>query len=117
MHVLSYILTYLLYYSRDLMNKDGMMFEIGSDDVNNNEEDEEFSYSSHVQFSNEEMLNMLNMNDFEDEEEDEKETVSLCGISFSKLKTKMTSLIPNGKVNQILYYFVFFYRDNIIFYI
>ena len=109
-----YILTYLLYYSRDLMNKDGMIFEIGDSDVTNNEEDEEFSYSSHVQFSNEEMLNMLNMNDFEDEEEDEKETVSLCGISFSKLKIKMMNLIPNGKVNQILYYFVYFPTEIIL---
>ncbi|KYQ51324.1 Peptidyl-prolyl cis-trans isomerase FKBP6 [Trachymyrmex zeteki] len=81
----------------DLINEDGVMFEIG-DDINNNEDDEEFSYSPHVQFSNEEMLNMLNMNSIEDEDEDEKETVSLCGMSFSKLKTKMTSLTPNGKV-------------------
>ncbi|EGI59395.1 PREDICTED: inactive peptidyl-prolyl cis-trans isomerase FKBP6-like [Acromyrmex echinatior] len=81
----------------DLMNDNGIMFEI-EDDIIKNEEDEEFSYSSHVQFSNEEMLNMLNMNDFEDEDEDVKETASLYGISFSKLKTKMTSLTTNGKV-------------------
>jgi len=73
------------------MNDNGITFEIG-DNIFKNEEDEEFSYSSHVQFSNEEMLNMLNKNDFEDDDEDVKETVSLCGISFSKLKTKTTNL-------------------------
>ncbi|KYM99352.1 Peptidyl-prolyl cis-trans isomerase FKBP6 [Cyphomyrmex costatus] len=82
---------------KDLINEDGIMFEIG-EDCNINEEDEEFSYSPYVQFSNEEMLNMLNMNDFENEDEDEKETVSLCGLSFSKLKTKMTSLTTDNKV-------------------
>jgi len=69
------------------MNDNGIMFEIG-DNIFKNEKDEEFSYSSHVQFSNEEMLNMLNKNDFEDDDEDVKETVSLCGISFSKLRKR-----------------------------
>jgi len=82
-----------------------------------NEEDEEFGYSPHVQFSNEEMLNMLNMNDFEDDDEDnEKGTMNLCGMSFSKLKTKMTSLTTDQKVNQILYFFFTLYfacRDDI----
>lgn len=114
LHACLRLYSYLLYYSRDLINEDGVMFEIG-DDINNNEDDEEFSYSPHVQFSNEEMLNMLNMNSIEDEDEDEKETVSLCGMSFSKLKTKMTSLTPNGKVNQILYYFVYFLTEIILF--
>jgi len=108
------VLLYTSYHFSDLINEDGITFEIGEQFIN--EEDEEFGYSPNVQFSNEEMLNMLNMNDFEDDEEDnEKGTMSLCGMSFSKLKTKMTSLTTNQKVNQILYiYFCtlyFSYRD------
>lgn len=88
----------------DLISEDGITFEIGDDLNLEEEEEEEFAYSPYVQFSNEEMLNMLNMNDFEDENEDEKVAVTLCGMSFSKLKTKMTSLTTDKKVNQILYY-------------
>lgn len=77
----------------DLMNEDGITFDLGDGNEINNEDDEEFAYSPNVQFSNEEMLNMLNMNDFEDEDEDnENGPVSLCGISFSKLKKQMTNL-------------------------
>lgn len=100
------------------MNEDGITFEIGEETYDDVAE-EEFAYSPNVQFSNEEMLNMLNMNDFDDEEEDnENGAVSLCGMSFSKLKTKMTNLTTDGKVNQILYYIIFCilffsYRDNI----
>lgn len=102
------IVLYLLqlYCFSDLINEDGITFEIGEQFDNEMEDEEDFAYSPHVQFSNEEMLNMLNMNDFEDEDEDnEKGTLSLCGMSFSKLKTKMTSLTTNEKVNWILYYF------------
>ncbi|XP_071568552.1 inactive peptidyl-prolyl cis-trans isomerase FKBP6 [Temnothorax nylanderi] len=84
----------------DLVNEDGITFEIG--EQFDNEDDEEFGYSPHVQFSNEEMLNMLNMNDFEDEDEDNEGTVSLCGMSFSKLKAKMTPLIPDKKVMKFV---------------
>lgn len=94
----------LYHFFRDLISEDGVTFEIG--DEYHDDDDEEFSYSPFVQFSNEEMLNMLNMNGFEDEDDmnDEKESVSLYGVSFAKLKAKMTSLTTNQKVNQILYY-------------
>jgi len=111
MYVRECVLLYTLYHFSDLINEDGITFEIGEQFMN--EEDEEFGYSPNVQFSNEEMLNMLNMNDFEDDDEDnEKGTMSLCGMSFSKLKTKMTSLTTNQKVDQILYflYIIFFLR-------
>lgn len=97
------------YRFSDLMNEDGITFEIGEDTLDNMEE-EEFAYSPHVQFSNEEMLNMLNMNGFDIEEEDngnENGTVTLCGMNFSKLKMKMENLTTDGKVNEILYYFLY----------
>ncbi|XP_029159255.1 inactive peptidyl-prolyl cis-trans isomerase FKBP6 [Nylanderia fulva] len=89
----------------DLISKDGVTFEIGQDHIDNNDEDdEEFSYSPYVQYSNEEMLNMLNMNGFEDDDNDDDEngTVSLCGISFEKLKAKMTSITTNQKVMKFV---------------
>lgn len=104
-----------LYRFSDLINEDGITFEIGEELNNEEDEEDEFAYSPHVQFSNEEMLNMLNMNDFEDDDEDEKVAVTLCGMSFSKLKTKMTSLTTDQKVNRIfiLFFECFFYRDAI----
>ncbi|XP_050446288.1 inactive peptidyl-prolyl cis-trans isomerase FKBP6 isoform X2 [Cataglyphis hispanica] len=86
----------------DLISEDGVTFEIG--DEYHDDDDEEFSYSPFVQFSNEEMLNMLNMNDFEDEDDtnDEKGFQSLCGVSFAKLKAKMTSLTTNQKVMKFV---------------
>lgn len=82
----------------DLIGEDGVTFEIGEE--YHNDDDEEFSYSPFVQFSNEEMLNMLNMNGFEDEDDgdDEKGSISLYGMSFAKLKAKMSSLTPDQKV-------------------
>lgn len=96
-----------LLYNRfsDLIHENGITFEIGEDFINQEEEqeeEEEFAYSPFVQLSNEEMLNMLNMNDIEDEDENEEVAVTLCGISFSKLKAKMTRLTTDGKVSQIL---------------
>ncbi|KAL0113197.1 hypothetical protein PUN28_012408 [Cardiocondyla obscurior] len=87
----------------DLMKEEGITFEIGEHLDNAEEDDDEFGYSSNVQYSNEEMLNMLNMNDFDDDEElDNMEEnsggVTLCGLSFSKLKAKMTKLTADGKV-------------------
>ncbi|XP_039305328.1 inactive peptidyl-prolyl cis-trans isomerase FKBP6 isoform X2 [Solenopsis invicta] len=85
----------------DLITPDGITFDL-EEEIENDEE-EDFGYSPHVQFSNEDMLNMLNMNDFDDDnEDDEKETVSLCGISFSKLKLKMTSLTEDEKVMKFV---------------
>lgn len=83
-----------------MLSEDGVIFEIGEQ---YEDDDEEFSYSPSVQFSNEEILDMLNMNDFgdEDDEDKEKETVSLCGMSFAKLRTKMTDLDKDQKVSQI----------------
>lgn len=87
------------YRFSDLINEDGITFEIGEQFDDQVDQEEDFAYSPHVQFSNDEMLNMLNMNDFEDEDEDnEKGAVSLCGMSFSKLKMKMTSLTTDEKV-------------------
>ncbi|KAL6268504.1 hypothetical protein P5V15_001636 [Pogonomyrmex californicus] len=83
----------------DLISDNGVTFEIGEEI----EEEEEFGFSPHVHFSNEEMLNMLNMNEFEDETEDnEKEIMSLYGMSFSKLKAKMTSITPDKKVMKFV---------------
>ena len=86
----------------DLIAEDGVTFEIGEEYLEN--DDEDFSYSPFVQFSNEEMLNMLNMNGFEDDDDrdDEKGTVSLCGMSFAKLKTKMTSITSDQKVMKFV---------------
>ncbi|XP_012527508.2 inactive peptidyl-prolyl cis-trans isomerase FKBP6 [Monomorium pharaonis] len=85
----------------DLINADGITFEVG--EQFDNEDEEEFAYSPHVQFSNEEMLNMLNMYDSDHEDnEDEKETVALCGMSFSKLKLKMTDLTSDQKVMKLV---------------
>lgn len=93
---------------RDLIGENGVTFEIGDESYigEDNDDDQEFSFSPFVQFSNEEMLNMLNMNDFEDEDDrdDEKGSVSLYGMSFAKLKAKMTSLTTDQKVNHILHY-------------
>lgn len=98
---------------RDFIGEEGVTFEISQDYLDENN-DEEFSYSPYVQYSNEEMLNMLNMNGFEDDDDrdDENATVSLCGMSFEKLKVRMTSLTTDQKVNQILYYLqiVFFIK-------
>ncbi|EFN78601.1 FK506-binding protein 6 [Harpegnathos saltator] len=82
----------------DLLSKDGIMFEIGEQYCD--DEDEEFAYTSFAQYSNAEMLDMLNMNDFEDNEDVDKdqETLLIHGISFAKLKSKMTSLTSDEKV-------------------
>ncbi|XP_011879049.1 PREDICTED: inactive peptidyl-prolyl cis-trans isomerase FKBP6 isoform X2 [Vollenhovia emeryi] len=51
------------------------------------------------------MLNMLNMNNFEDEEEEEEHDAgpsTIYGMSFSKLKSKMTSLTPDQKVMKFI---------------
>lgn len=49
------------------------------------------------------MLDMLNMNDFDDDEnlDNQQDALLLHSISFAKLKRKMTSLIPDQKVNQL----------------
>jgi len=83
-----------------LIDKDGMTFEIGEQ---YDDEEEEESYPSLAQYNNEEMLNMLNMNDFVDAEDtnenNEIDNQSLYDINFEKLRTKMTNLTPDGKVN------------------
>ncbi|EZA62898.1 Peptidyl-prolyl cis-trans isomerase FKBP6 [Ooceraea biroi] len=87
----------------DLINKDGITFDIGEQYCEEN--DEEFAYTPLVQYSNEEMLDMLNMNDFDDPEElndDNEKGLSLYSISFAKLKTKMTNLTPDGKVMKYI---------------
>ncbi|XP_018356146.1 PREDICTED: inactive peptidyl-prolyl cis-trans isomerase FKBP6-like [Trachymyrmex septentrionalis] len=42
------------------------------------------------------------VNNSKDKDKDVKETIKLCGISFSKLKTKMTSLTTDGKVMKYI---------------
>lgn len=56
--------------------------------------------------TNDEALNLLNMDDFEDPEnidndddDNKNNLITVCGISFEKLKTKMTDVLGNGKVN------------------
>ncbi|XP_014475449.1 PREDICTED: inactive peptidyl-prolyl cis-trans isomerase FKBP6 [Dinoponera quadriceps] len=83
----------------DLLSNDGVMFEIGEPIC---DEDEEFGYTPFAQYSNEEILNMLNMNDFENDEDKEQEAVLIYGISFDKLKTKMTNLTSDGKVMKFI---------------
>lgn len=80
------------------MNKDGIFFEIGEQ---YEDDDDEFPYSSFVQYSNDEMLEMLNMNDFDDEEEGHSESIAICSLSFEKLRAKMEALTPDGKVSRI----------------
>lgn len=88
------------------------MFEIGEQYYD--DEDEEFAYTSFVQYSNEEMLDMLNMNDFSDDESDnQEENVLLHGISFAKLKKKMISLTADQKVNQLLFFANYFFLIEI----
>nr|XP_012134979.1 PREDICTED: inactive peptidyl-prolyl cis-trans isomerase FKBP6 isoform X2 [Megachile rotundata] len=88
----------------DLMQEDGLVFEIGDDLENIN--DEEFPYSPNVPLSNEEALNFLNMDDFDDDDDnpdlDNNSSVAVCGISFEKLKSKMTDIIGNGKVMKLI---------------
>lgn len=84
-----------------MFHEDGITFEIG-EQYDDDDDDDEFSYTPLVQYSNEEMLQMLNMNDFDEDdikEDDDNGGVTLCGISFAKLKTKMTNVTPDGKVN------------------
>lgn len=92
-----------LHYFRDLISEDGITLEIGEE----YEEDEDFAYTPAVQFSNDEILDMLNMNDFDDEEgeEDNEQKASISHIAFDKLRTRMTSLTPDNKVNYILFLF------------
>ncbi|XP_072757123.1 inactive peptidyl-prolyl cis-trans isomerase FKBP6 [Anoplolepis gracilipes] len=87
----------------DLISENGVTFELG-DEFREDDDDEEFSYSPYVQFSNEEMLNMLNMNGFEDENDrdNEKGSVSLYGMSFAKLRAKMTNLTADNKVMKFI---------------
>jgi hypothetical protein len=96
---------YVNYHSSDLIGRDGITFEIGEQYEDENEK--ELSYTSFVQYSNKEMLHMLNMNDFVDAEDTNKnneiDNLSLYNISFEKLRTKMTNLTPDGKVNQIYF--------------
>ncbi|XP_031845588.1 inactive peptidyl-prolyl cis-trans isomerase shutdown [Nomia melanderi] len=81
----------------DLTGKDGLVFEVGE---YLQPEEEDFSYSSTVPLSNEEVLNLLNMNDFQDNDDDDEadNSASLFGISFDELKTKMTDICGNGKI-------------------
>ncbi|KOC63519.1 Peptidyl-prolyl cis-trans isomerase FKBP6 [Habropoda laboriosa] len=88
----------------DLTYKDGLILEIGNE--HKFTRDEEFPYSTDIPLTNEEALNLLNMNDFQDEDDtnndnddDKDKLITVCGISFEKLKTKMTDVLGDGKVN------------------
>ncbi|XP_029034471.2 inactive peptidyl-prolyl cis-trans isomerase FKBP6 [Osmia bicornis bicornis] len=90
---------------KDLTQKDGFAFEIGDDFENLDEE--EFCYSSDLPLSNEEALNLLNMDDFQDEEDYDnnrttENSISICGLSFEKLKAKMTNVTKDGKVMKLI---------------
>ncbi|OAD62431.1 Peptidyl-prolyl cis-trans isomerase FKBP6 [Eufriesea mexicana] len=89
----------------DLTLKDGLVFE--TDNNYDNLDDDEFGYSEDLPLTNEEALNLLNMDDFQDEDDynDDNDTtnpVTICGISFEKLKTKMTDIFGNGKVMKLI---------------
>ncbi|KZC09784.1 PREDICTED: inactive peptidyl-prolyl cis-trans isomerase shutdown [Dufourea novaeangliae] len=92
----------------DLTTQDGLVFEIGE---YQGMDEEEFSYSPAIPLTNEEALNLLNMDDFQDGDDDndnddddttKDNSVSLFGISFDKLKTKMTDILGNGKIMKLL---------------
>lgn len=94
-----------IYFFRDLTLKDGLVLEITNDYENFDEE--EFGYSEDLPLTNEEALNLLNMNDFEDEDDcndsNINKQITVCGISFEQLKTNMTDIFGNGKVNFFFY--------------
>ncbi|CAK9795076.1 Inactive peptidyl-prolyl cis-trans isomerase shutdown [Anthophora quadrimaculata] len=89
----------------DLTLEDGLILEIGNKDEHINDE---FPYSEDIPLTNDEALNFLNMDDFEDREnvnnDDDDNTnnlITVCGISFEKLKTKMTDVLGNGKIMKL----------------
>lgn len=65
------------------------------------------------------------MNDFEDEDEDDcndaniNKQITVCGISFEQLKTNMTDIFGNGKVNCFFFIvfciFLVFKKNNVFF--
>lgn len=83
--------------------KDGMVFEVSNNCENF--DDEDFGYSTDIPLTNDEVLDLLNMDDFQDEDTCDDDNINnritVCGISFKKLKTKMTNLFGDGKVNYI----------------
>ncbi|KAK1131776.1 hypothetical protein K0M31_015935 [Melipona bicolor] len=85
------------------MLKDGLIFEINND---YEKFDDEFGYSADIPLTNEEALNLLNMDDFEDEDNcDDDNTnnqITICGIGFEKLKTKMTDIYGDGKIMKLI---------------
>ncbi|XP_076296106.1 inactive peptidyl-prolyl cis-trans isomerase shutdown [Lasioglossum baleicum] len=88
---------------QDLTANDGVVFEIG-EYKENDEVEEEFSYSPHISLTNEEALNLLNMDDFENEENNETgdNSCSVFGVSFDELKTKMTNVLEDGKITKLI---------------
>ncbi|XP_076655778.1 inactive peptidyl-prolyl cis-trans isomerase shutdown [Halictus rubicundus] len=87
---------------KDLTAEDGVVFEIGE---YREDDDEEFSYSHNISLTNEEALNLLNMDDFEDEENNDStgdNPVTIFGVSFDELKTKMTDILGNGKIMKLV---------------
>ncbi|KAG7213934.1 hypothetical protein KM043_003133 [Ampulex compressa] len=88
---------------RDIMSKDGVTIEIG--DEYRREIEEEFSYSSDVYLSNDEMMNVLNMEDFDEDTNKENDSATLIlpyGIGFQELKTRMMDLSGDGKIMKLI---------------
>lgn len=56
------------------------------------------------------------MNDFEDEDDcndaNVNKQITVCGISFEQLKTNMTDIFGNGKVNYFFFFIVSFLENN-----
>ncbi|XP_053979048.1 inactive peptidyl-prolyl cis-trans isomerase FKBP6 isoform X1 [Hylaeus volcanicus] len=90
----------------DLTQQDGVVFEIGDyQDM----DDEEFSYSSTVPLTNDEIINLLNLDDFPDDDDDNgndetstDNSIMLCNVSFEKLKARMTDILGNGKIMKLV---------------
>ncbi|XP_033358600.1 inactive peptidyl-prolyl cis-trans isomerase FKBP6 isoform X1 [Bombus vosnesenskii] len=89
---------------KDLTLKDGMVFEVSNNCENF--DDEDFGYSTDIPLTNDEVLDLLNMDDFQDEDTCDDDNINnritVCGISFKKLKTKMTNLFGDGKVMKLI---------------
>ncbi|XP_015185328.1 PREDICTED: inactive peptidyl-prolyl cis-trans isomerase FKBP6 [Polistes dominula] len=87
----------------DLLSPEGFTFEIGDEYIQKEEEDN-CLYNSNVFLSNDEIVDMLNIDNFENEETNDYESAitNVIGISFAKLKSKMTPITEDGKIMKLI---------------
>ncbi|XP_066600651.1 inactive peptidyl-prolyl cis-trans isomerase shutdown-like isoform X3 [Prorops nasuta] len=86
---------------KDLMSQDGMVFELGDDYIE--EDEDEYHYKPGVTLNSDEMIKMINMEDSDGEEDDEAQNM-IFTIGFETLKEKMSDISPNrdGKVLKLV---------------